>query len=1464
MKPKNERNYNFQSRNIHFKNILEKSYYIELGVIDMKVMNRFLKGDKIELKDIVDMHILSSGVGSITGDVSNDLYYQLNYLINLRLKNSTFKFILTAGVLKYYDENKCEKYAPLVLIPFDFDYQHFDIIKSESPYFNPLLLKYLANTLQKKEEIKKRKDNHIALDDTALELEENKDKKEKLEDIFKKLEEEKRKFIDDFSNRKINTVSDIDRLGLDLIKITNTTIDPSNFFTIAYVEYPDIILNQYNMTTERSIYEMSEYQLTKRYFNEIKGILPTNVDQKYVCLKVNEGEKFSVDGRLGSGKTYTIINILADQIYKGKKILYANQDLDNIYDLEKNMTYLGLSDYIYNMTKNIRDIEKVDLVFEQENTKRISPDCFENMYNRLSQYQKRIHGYPIANMLEELAILKKENPNITRMDLETVLESHEVKYIYRQLQSIEESLKVIDVYANNIWHRLHTAYNNISEEDIIHRVIELQKCNNELYDELKKYAKQYNLIVPKSVNDFFKLSSHIYHFASIKPLPSWKNEDVRRKVLKHIREIQSCSDINYTLMNFYKENIQSDYHQGRMLDILNELIGKHIKINDTLETTDALFINRLIDFSDNLTVLSKQIDASIQTISKNIVDLKDVFEVKEITNEFCTFLNDLNHFLDNNKFNQMIIQTYLEQTSLFSKNGEIIYQSYQTYLEGKRFLPQYINKFDLLTINFLDNIYHRNNANSILARYVNKKISKKNHKEVKEIVETLHMYYDSMCLIQTNLKELFGNNEYDIDFIEQFNQFFFYVNHLPTKQSNAFKLLLKKYQEHRYHNSYMKGIAKMLFSFKEEGYHIASFCAQLKNYNIQIHTENIIEKIAQLKLWNAYLRKVDQLKTEIREIFIHKSVLQYEDLKELIENDNKYIKLHQKLEENATLYASTIGKYYYGLDTAINDITQTVEHYGEFLKCINKYCKVDDLFIDEKFNQFLDATKHIDSIYTNWISCFRAFSICFKAGQPELQYNSFDLNIKLFRQFVEKQSQVSPILNINRITDEFLHYGLKELHDGIRSCKYGIGISKQFMYSVLMGYYDEIKTNVPHLLDPSPIKEMLNDYVEYEYQYCQNNREHLISHAEEIKKYDYMIHTNKFNDYNTIVRDLLPSVPVFLTDLDILNSNLDLSVFDLVIIDDAHLSSANKYRRIVEAKQVVVFGDVLFQTSVSNALMKRLGEACTVHFKRRYVQMNSRFKNQWNYNNQYIYSYDNRCNVVQLEQFSDFVEEIFKRYHKFSSHIINILVGNEETRRLVYTSIVNRLATEYTVNEITIILRQNIRILNALTEGNRYVNDVFIYFDDIKDLEPSLQELIFKNFMSVHNSVVIYYVKHRVESKNTEVIHKINKLIGKNEPFEKPASGITQMLIDVLKEKGLSIDLGFGMFDFIVRLKKPIAIMIVGKKLDQLSSVYDDYLYYHNEYEKRGWLVEVFYILDLFQDFDACVKKIVDLSMMGK
>lgn len=151
------------------------------------------------------------------------------------------------------------------------------------------------------------------------------------------------------------------------------------------------------------------------------------------------------------------------------------------------------------------------------------------------------------------------------------------------------------------------------------------------------------------------------------------------------------------------------------------------------------------------------------------------------------------------------------------------------------------------------------------------------------------------------------------------------------------------------------------------------------------------------------------------------------------------------------------------------------------------------------------------------------------------------------------------------------------------------------------------------------------------------------------------------------------TVQVFFSDLDIFNGDLDLDPFDLVIIDDVHLSTSNKYGRLSECRQVIVFGDRLFQTSVSNALMKRLGDMCTISYYRRYVLANSKFNNNWDYTNQYIYSYDNRYNIVMSDTFDDFIKDIFNRFKAHPKHIMNIIVAKEQTRRKVYTSVVNIL-----------------------------------------------------------------------------------------------------------------------------------------------------------------------------------------------
>ena len=117
---------------------------------------------------------------------------------------------------------------------------------------------------------------------------------------------------------------------------------------------------------------------------------------------------------------------------------------------------------------------------------------------------------------------KKKYLDISPILLETKLEYHEAACIYHQLEEIEDALKVIDLYANNIWHRLQTSHNNIMVEDIMKRTEELFHIHQELYYKLKTFIVKYDIKMPTSVSDLYKLILHIYSFASIRPLPKWK------------------------------------------------------------------------------------------------------------------------------------------------------------------------------------------------------------------------------------------------------------------------------------------------------------------------------------------------------------------------------------------------------------------------------------------------------------------------------------------------------------------------------------------------------------------------------------------------------------------------------------------------------------------------------------------------------------------------------------------------------------------------------------------------------------------------------------------------------------------------------------------------------------------------------------------------------------------------------
>ena len=67
-------NYRLQSDNKHLKNILEENYLIELGTVDIKVLDALLNGEILDLNSCIYYDIAVEG----TGKISDEKEYELD------------------------------------------------------------------------------------------------------------------------------------------------------------------------------------------------------------------------------------------------------------------------------------------------------------------------------------------------------------------------------------------------------------------------------------------------------------------------------------------------------------------------------------------------------------------------------------------------------------------------------------------------------------------------------------------------------------------------------------------------------------------------------------------------------------------------------------------------------------------------------------------------------------------------------------------------------------------------------------------------------------------------------------------------------------------------------------------------------------------------------------------------------------------------------------------------------------------------------------------------------------------------------------------------------------------------------------------------------------------------------------------------------------------------------------------
>ncbi len=1407
------RNYYVRNVNKHLLNVLEESYYIELGSVSLQAIDRLLNGEVLDFKDIIYLKILNEGVGNITNDIKNDYNYQLNYLLSFRQKSSTHKFVLTAGLLKYRDESGIEKFAPIVLIPIDIDYQKRKVRMSSEAIVNRILMRFLS----------KYKYNGAV---------------------------EQNKYIDSMSNSRLTNSYQIDKFCLDLSKEYNLSVSPINFLTICNVEYYDFNFKKDLFSIERSIFETDEITLYENYFKKVKAILPANLHQKHAILKAHNGESFAVDGKLGSGKTYTAINIIADAIAKDKKVLYINQDLDNVWEIEKNMKYFGIDSIVMNLitkTSNI-DVEPVMLPTTIKDS--FDYDSIKFFDKLRSAKSKRIHGFTFDYLSENLAIFKRSYKGIKNINIELDLEKHETEYIGSLLDIIENSLKEIGDFSKNVWHGLQPNKNAIVS-DIVEKTINFYSFHKDLTKYLTSYCKSYNLKMPENIHDLNNLTEHILFFETAQPQTSWITKEGRNSARAVLKDIQEAIDENYIALDYYRSNVSSDYKPGRMLEILTEILAKHLSI-----TSDHEYINNLLVHNNELDTLTNKILESAKNAKIEFDHLSDYLNFSNKNVISLAFIKDFFLYLKENSLPRQLANSYISNASNFMVVGSTVYNNFEVIKNVKKITDEIVIPGTRFTYLEAKELVEDVKTKKKLGNYFDNGLIRKKHIDKDELIKKINDYYYASKNIMSVL-ELKDNKVETEKYWQECANFYHLVNVYSIYSKNIDHFVRRQISLAPIDPAKVMSTLKNIINISEN---VTSYISKLKKYNINVLGTTPYEQITSLNSWTSYLVKIISLRNEIYQIFKKKQV-RIDEIIELVDKDNDYINLLEKINQNESEYIRLLGENYKKFDTVISDTGRAIDHFDYFVAKLNDQSDIDKLLSQKTFEKFLKNTIELRNKHTEWFAFYRLFSICFTHGQSPCQNLPISDVLERLETFKNNVNDVDKMVSIINALEDISKFKLSSLVESIKLGELKENISNIFYYSLYLKYIKMFDSEKSVLVSFDQIKSEFESFEENEQNYCLNN---IVALRKLINKKGKSKTTSAmFYEYNKLIDSTIKYNNLYLADLNIFNNGIDLSKFDLVIIDDCHLSSANKYNGIDMCKQVVLLGDKTFQSSVSNSLLQRIGDSSIVQYSNRYVKMTPKFNNVWNNKNRYIYSYDTLVSISPVKSINDFAEKIVTYFLKNPNNVLNVLIGNEETRRDIYISVVTILNMSYSFMDVVEILTYHIRLINVNEEGSKYVNDVFIYYTDFIEYDLPQKNLIFKNFVVVENSVQIYYLDSKVELVNKEIEKDINKTMVKAIVKPKPHSGIVRLFYEDLTSRGIKVKTGFGKFDITIQKssKYPIAIIFEGTYLTNPYSLIDDYHYYYRQYVSRGWDVLVIYVNDLIDNYDKILNDVVNKTL---
>lgn len=1127
-------NMKISSSNRHLLDVFSDDLYLELGSIDYDPLNDLLNKKLVDFKQLSCLDIINKGLGSMISDCE-ELSLKLPFLKlnNIVEKNKSCQLVLTYGLLLRRQGYK-EHFSPIILIPIKLYFEDDTILVQMMgrPGVNPHIVKEM---------------------DKEVDLSE-----------------------------KLDTIQNMDKFIMNFLNNHTHNIRSENYITVMNIAQPEINIRheKYKINNTVGNTLIDSYSVTSEddYYN----VTPLDKTQRKILAMASSGNSFAITGHEGTGKTTTLINIAADAIKNGKRVLYVSNNDYTLKKVEEGLEAGKLSSFVSTFTNsfnkvNVKTFEVKKGQYYEPFLKNELKQKYEKIDELSNSFAHKIKNYLTIEVMKELILTPKPEKVFDDKIMKNSyqLYRHEIDEVLEALGVIEKEMKKMPSFINSHFINIPISHNIKDYREPL-KLIEKIYINYCILKEEKdilerKYGfsqiTDYALFINK-IKDYFKLNKarvpapwYLLSNNGSDIKENFKNFEKAKDLFSNIsKEINEYKEIKNIIEEMYAPNVET-YDVKKVIKLIND------KYFDP-KTNDVDIVLKNYEYLDSELMKSleycDELESNFAKLKQRLGFTIDLSNTKVI-NEILDFI----YVLDKGYFSKVWCD-YDNYDGIYKKMSNI-----ETTLDKYEECLNIYNKY-------FDNLANIEQYIKMLERKNKDENSKYKKTSVRELLSCLYYIRENMLKVTSMKKDYkdltYSEYKYKVHISDIYDEFI--TKHDLIDDKSSVVQIDKNYQDLR--GSGIIDLLSLAKEFRKMMLNVNVAYDVFSRYALVSGAKTLVEKITQIRDIKKYIKTVVKCQNEMKQISKkNNEVIIFEDYLVLLKNLDTKRKVNQKINSNEN-YKYLYDMLFKGEETSIEELEIYINDFSLYVDIFNRgECLVKSF--EPKYNGEISIhLENAERIIKDISDLFQSYVKIFKTNISKFYYDDFKKIIKYFKVLLESKEELITYLLIADQMKVLLKYKLFNLNNFIIYNNHEL-VKDRFKYSYFSHLYKEFTEKNEVFNNTKTYESLMESILFLEKDLLENN-----SGVINISNKSFRSGKANHLNYNKYIEKNRNNKMIFLTDTQIANQYLNMDLFDIVLIDDAQLLNANEYYKVITVDQVIIAGSEQIQTSLNNNLISRI------------------------------------------------------------------------------------------------------------------------------------------------------------------------------------------------------------------------------------------------------------------------------------